>query len=619
MNIKWTILWIMFFSLYVTTIAAQMQPHEVSLIENGLKKKIISNASIYIKVPSKGGSYRSFNPISDVQGKFIVHLHPGQGLHEVVFNEITKSNEDSSTFSYKVRKVDVINNIIYVSEIASTVRAHAKFTEKNKKSSKSSRLLELSIVGIQHLSVDRAMIKIDDGSWLNLEEKWRTNTKLKSIDQSSVIKISLTGADNGSFEAIHENEYSKDTLATHPYWRIENNGQLIVITFYPKLFASSSSDTLRNLIIEGTQKIRQLKEDFNAQIDTFERKLDTLRAKKHVNQEELNKLAQDFANYRQKMQKEIRRITNTMIISLLPYNDSLRNKLLKEPIDTVLNFLNNKNAEIKRLKVAQAIQKKRASQMVIIVSTLGVLIILLLVLWYFKKLRATNRSLTSKNTLINLLIGEVNHRVKNNLFAISSKLRNSHLTSDNEATKVMLTDMINFTSKLTQLQAKLDFTFFSNNQTTIGDFQIEKELMDMTKTVVETSALKCTPQIQVNNNLSHLRNDNFSIIGFCAFELVNNICKYAFRSIQQDLPKIDISLSKNGTYISLQIIDNGQGITQELFDEKGGFDFEKLHSSKGLKIINHLTILQHGFFRVKTQNVHQDLLSGSYFECNFKF
>ena len=609
---------------------AQMRTLKVALLAGKTNQTPLDKVSIYLKVPFNDGSYRTFNPSTDAKGNFEVYLNPGQDLTAVVFDEISRPGSDGKeAIQYKVREVDVEKQIVYVdaaNEENKKAVAEKKTTKKasTKEDKSKPQLFTVSVLGFAGISVDNALIKTNEGSWVNLDETGKTVLKIKKIDLNSTFRVAQEGKEKESFEVIHESKLNpKDTLQSQSFWRMQNNGNLIVITLKPRIEVPDnpeSKDTIRNVLEEGTEKIKQLKDNFNAQLDTFERKLDTLKTRKFVDQKALNKLAVDFANYRHKMQREIRRITNAMILSLIPDNDSLRKKLLQEPIDTVLNFLNRKREEIQQLKAAQANQKRRANQTILTISITGIVIIFLVIMWYLRRLRVSNRNLASQNTLINLLIGEVNHRVKNNLFSISSKLRNSHLKAQNNTTKTTLEDLIQFTSKLSQLQAKLDFTFFSTDKKMLNSFQIERDLEDMINTVVSTSSLQNKPTVHIHNDLNNLRNDHFSIIGFCAFELANNICKYAFNQLQEgDKGQLNLSLTKKGVNICLQAWDNGKGMPIELFDAKGNFDFEKLNSSKGLNIIHHLTILQKGNFTIKTAKIHQQSSQGAHFECNFKF
>ena len=610
---------------------AQMRTLKVALRVGQSNPSPLSGASIYLKVPFNDGNFRTFNPRTNTQGNFEVYLNPGQDLTAVIFDEISrKDTEGQGTTQYKVREVDVEHLIVYVDPQEKEDKKKSEKTNSakekktpNKEDKTKAQLFTITVLGLDGIEVDNALIRMNEGTWVNLDKAGKTTLKIKQIDLNSIFQVAQEGKEKESFEVIHKSRLDRqDSLSSQSFWRMENNGNLIMITLKPRLETPENpddKDTIRNVLEEGTEKIRELKNDFNAQLDTFERKLDTLKTRKFVDRKALNQLAQDFASYRQKMQKEIRRITNAMIIALIPDNDSLRQQLLQEPIDTVLIFLNRKREEIQQLKIAQATQRRRSNQIILTISIGGVLIIFLVIMWYLRRLRASNRNLTSQNTLINLLIGEVNHRVKNNLFSISSKLRNSHLKAQNETAKTTLEELIAFTSKLSQLQAKLDFTFFSTDQKMMLGFQIERDLQDMVDTVVDTSLLNPKPTVHIQTDLNGLRNDHFSIIGFCAFELVNNICKYAFNHVQNTPPQLNIVLTKKGAYICLQIKDNGKGMPVELFDDQGMFSFEHLNSSKGLRIIHHLTILQKGNFIIKTAKVHQPPDQGAYFECNFKF
>ncbi|OJJ16057.1 hypothetical protein BKI52_35395 [marine bacterium AO1-C] len=606
---------------------AQMRTLKVTLLVGKTNQTPVSGASIYLRVPFNDGSYRTFNPSTNAQGNFEVYLNPGQDLTAVVFDEISQvQNNGQGNIQYKVREVDVERLIVYVDAEVDESKKIPPAKEKKilpKEDKTKPQLFTVTVSGLDGISVDNALLRMNEGSWVNLDKAGKTTLKIKQIDLNSTFRVAQEGHEKESFEVIHESRLNRqDSLSSQSFWRMENNGNLIVITLKPRIEPPENpddKDTIRNVLEEGTEKIKALKDDFNAQLDTFERKLDTLKTRKFVDRKALNQLAQDFASYRQKMQKEIRRITNAMIITLIPDNDSLRQKLLQEPIDTVLSFLNRKREEIQQLKEAQAIQKRRSNQTILTISIAGALIIFLVIMWYLRRLRVSNRNLASQNTLINLLIGEVNHRVKNNLFSISSKLRNSHLKAQNEAAKTTLEELIEFTSKLSQLQAKLDFTFFSTDQKMLHGFQIERDLEDMVNTVVGTSLLNPKPSIQIHTDLNGLRNDYFSIIGFCAFELANNICKYAFSNSEAVPRQMNIVLTKRGSYICLQLQDNGKGMPVELFDTQGKFNFEQLNSSKGLRIIHHLTILQKGNFVIKTAKIHQEPNQGAYFECNFKF
>ena len=205
-----------------------------------------------------------------------------------------------------------------------------------------------------------------------------------------------------------------------------------------------------------------------------------------------------------------------------------------------------------------------------------------------------NKTIKEKNNLM----GEINHRTKNNLMIISSLINLQSLTIKEEKTSQALLDIGNRVNTIAMIHENL------YNSLDVSEVNI--------KTYINS----------ILNNLSHTYNINYKNINLISYiddmyvnietatpcgliinELFSNSIKYAFTSDDDD-KKIFVSF-KNLDYgnLCLKISDNGVGLPENF-----NFDDSK---SLGLRLVENLVIQLGGKMEIKNDD-------GVEFEVIFK-
>lgn len=174
-----------------------------------------------------------------------------------------------------------------------------------------------------------------------------------------------------------------------------------------------------------------------------------------------------------------------------------------------------------------------------------------------------NRLLQEKNDLANenleqkeMLIGEIHHRVKNNLQLVSNLLDfQSRATDDKQAAK-SLEDSKNRVASMATLH---QFLYTRGDYRNIDMHTYLSELA--VRWQQSYSSAKSSVKIRVEANNVKLDIDTAIPIGLIANELVTNAYKYAFNETQAG--EIFIQLSQtSANLLTLKIRDNGQGTPQ---------------------------------------------------------
>ena len=164
-----------------------------------------------------------------------------------------------------------------------------------------------------------------------------------------------------------------------------------------------------------------------------------------------------------------------------------------------------------------------------------------------------------------VLLKEINHRVKNNLQIISSFISLSSVYCQDE--KVLLS-----------LQQRVQAISILYNSLYRPDSNSNVNMKIYIQHICDEIYKIYTPNIELNievNNLT-LNFDKAIIVGLLVNEIITNMITHAFDDTQN--AQIKLSLIKRNHHYILKIIDNGKG-----------FDSEKSYKSLGLKLIKRLS------------------------------
>jgi len=202
-------------------------------------------------------------------------------------------------------------------------------------------------------------------------------------------------------------------------------------------------------------------------------------------------------------------------------------------------------------------KEKLATQRTLLYVSVGGLLFTLAALLGFlllsQRLKKRNREnemlLIEKETLI----GEIHHRVKNNLQVVSSllQIQRRGLSSDDKKGREALRESQNRVSAMGLIHNKL---YQGKNITAV---RMPDYLKDLGETLLD--AYRIEEQVDVFYDVADLSLDiDVAIsLGLIINELVTNSIKYAFPSGKEGL--IEISLHRNNDQLTLLVSDNGVG------------------------------------------------------------
>jgi two-component sensor histidine kinase len=218
--------------------------------------------------------------------------------------------------------------------------------------------------------------------------------------------------------------------------------------------------------------------------------------------------------------------------------------------------------EVKELKLKQrAEEESHQWQLVILwVIIFIVLVVSVLLFFLFRNKKRINALLEQKYimTQANLeqkefMMGEVHHRVKNNLQIISAILDlQSRELKDPESIQLIDASM-NRINAISMIHQKL---YQSEN---IRAVQIGPYLAELVNDLITHFRKEVNKEIFLNSECDNLNLDIETAlpIGLIVAELVMNSCKYAFD--KQENPQISLSLKMKDKKLVLSVADNGNG------------------------------------------------------------
>ncbi|MGB3464327.1 MAG: tetratricopeptide repeat protein, partial [Cyclobacteriaceae bacterium] len=203
-------------------------------------------------------------------------------------------------------------------------------------------------------------------------------------------------------------------------------------------------------------------------------------------------------------------------------------------------------------------------------ATLLLLAVLVLIYIAYSQKRSANRLLQKQNAIITerekekeLLLHEVNHRVKNNLQMIGGLLRlQSHNLADSEAAAAVKEGQARVEA-LTLIHKKI---FENSDHTKIHAPEYFKELVD---NLVLSSGVRI--RLDLDLEAIELDVDQVVPLALIVNELITNAIKYAFTN--QDDGLLVFSLKKKNTReIALSVKDNGrQGVDPKTIEQSRSF------------------------------------------------
>lgn len=210
-----------------------------------------------------------------------------------------------------------------------------------------------------------------------------------------------------------------------------------------------------------------------------------------------------------------------------------------------------------------------------------------------KNERRLQKSLEEKKALL----GEIHHRVKNNLAVVSGIMQLKAMTEQNISTKETLNDSV---SRI-QSMATIHELLYQSKSFSSLDFA------DAIKEVAQSVLENYQHDMEIDLNF-HITTDNLNInqalpTALVVNEVVTNVIKHAFNGRKEG--RIDISVSEQNNIIKLGIADDGHPLPE-------AFKPNKENRSLGIKLIDTLTQQLEGEYNYVRKS------NGTVFELDFQ-
>ena len=272
-----------------------------------------------------------------------------------------------------------------------------------------------------------------------------------------------------------------------------------------------------------------------------------------LNVEVLNTIIKDF--YYAYSPKELR----DLHIKLENVKDSLRseenakavaqlsaNYQLKEMVDSI-RYTKNLLVQQREINAIESKARKQQSLLVFIIGGGSLLLVVLLIVLYINR-----RKIKSRNAENELLLGEIHHRVKNNLQVISSLLSLQEKNLTDTTAKKALSDGKSRVKSIGLIHKLL----YQKDQ--FSGISIKEYTQNIIYTIAATHGYDSNDyNVHFEVNSIEVDADTAIPIGLIINELINNTFKYAFS--KEKTNNISIIFNSTGDNYSLEYSDNGKG------------------------------------------------------------
>ncbi len=171
------------------------------------------------------------------------------------------------------------------------------------------------------------------------------------------------------------------------------------------------------------------------------------------------------------------------------------------------------------------------------------------------KLIDANKSLSSNNDEISLMLKEIHHRVKNNLQVIVSLLRLQANELTNEEAIEKFNDTINRVLSMSTIHEKM------YQSAELAKLDLDDYFLALGNYMIHSHSLKNSIKLNIDCSLQASDLKSIVPIGLLFNELVSNSLKHAFRDANE--ASINFSMKRNGDQLTISYSDSGKWITSE--------------------------------------------------------
>jgi two-component sensor histidine kinase len=240
------------------------------------------------------------------------------------------------------------------------------------------------------------------------------------------------------------------------------------------------------------------------------------------------------------------------VINVKHYNNYIRKRTESELLKVQTQFdLKDKERVLEIRNQAYKTEKAKKQRLTLVLLLLIVLIIIIILFSFFKQRDAKKLEKLLKEN--QFLLGESNHRIKNNLQLIVSLLARE--TIGQEGKEI---------SKLQEIASKVESISTLHRQLYTKSDKKSANLKEYVNDIVENFIPFFEPRnvsCKTNVELEVVEIEKAIYIGLLLVELIMNSLKYAFNE-EKDSPEILIDISESPNKMTITYSDNGVGVKE---------------------------------------------------------
>jgi two-component sensor histidine kinase len=273
---------------------------------------------------------------------------------------------------------------------------------------------------------------------------------------------------------------------------------------------------------------------------------------------------------------------------LTHYQDSISKsgiyKVIRKSELELYNEINEIENEKEKYELEKMLSEKKYADMeikyksnlniVLVIFSLMTLGALIFILFMLKLLKNKNNDLIKQKSTIQLLHQELNHRVKNNLYFMTSLLEMQSRRTQNAEAREIIQETENRLGALSLVHSNL---FKNDDTTTVNLANYLEELVSQLEKIFAIPDKELNFICHFTDH--HVNAEDAMRLGLIVNELVTNSVKHAFSKVNEPQINIATKLDKMGK-LTLEYKDNGPGHTH-ISDLKS----EEINAHLGTKLI----------------------------------
>jgi len=243
-------------------------------------------------------------------------------------------------------------------------------------------------------------------------------------------------------------------------------------------------------------------------------------------------------------------------------DDSLNNVAkTREVLDLQTKYeTGKKELQIQRLETQSRAKNK---QIVMLVAAMVLFAaIAACMLWLYQRIKKQRQQIAEQSARLEVMMKELHHRVKNNLQIVSSLLSLQTYKVQDEGAVLVLKESQQRVQAMSFIHQRLYKT------ETLTAVNMKEYLTDLAESLVSSYGFNRDDfdlYIKVEKEMMDI--DKALPIGLIINEIVTNSLKYAYGNVNQ--PSLHISLTDEDTKLICDIKDNGIGINEQQWKQKG--------------------------------------------------